>query len=65
MEHKLSFDIWIERLHQIMLLNRHIRPDTILSEEDWKVFYDDGLSPSQAMKADIKTEQINLPSFLK
>jgi hypothetical protein len=60
MTNTIPFDLWIKRLHNLLCHFEYIKPGTKLSLEDWRVFYDEGLKPLDAINADTGNNYTNL-----
>ena len=46
---KLEFNEWLEAVRKLMTRTKIAKPDVVLDEITWAVYYNDGLNPFDTM----------------
>lgn len=49
----VSFQDWTAELRRIANIMGWTEPEKSIGEEDWKIYYEDNLTPAQAMLEDL------------
>ena len=51
---KIEIEKWMVELKQELIKHYSFKQDVSLSVDDWKVYFDDGLSPQEAIEEDFR-----------
>jgi hypothetical protein len=48
-----KYEKWLNHLHWFLVFGGLIKEETILCRKSWRMYFDDGLNPAEAVKEDM------------
>lgn len=50
---KIKYDVWLEEIRSIFIRDYNSSPELKLDKEAWQIYFDEGLTPSEAIAEDM------------